>query len=90
MQRMSNQFVWSCILQSDSLIQHRALLCMQYSFARGAILIEKIIPLTAGCPVEFFEKVVAYIPACKIFLQKGPHSSEKVFHDFETLCTAFL
>ena len=33
------------------------------------------------------------IPACKIFLQKGPHSSEKVFmilkHNPE-MCTAFL
>ena len=89
MQRMSNQFVWSCMLQSDSLIQNRALLCMQYSFervqcpfinvwymfwnvpfnmkqpsiARSATLIEKINPLTAGCPVAFFEKIVAYLHA---------------------------
>ena len=32
MQRMSNQFVSSCMLQSDNLIQNRALLCMLYSF----------------------------------------------------------
>lgn len=118
MQRMSNQFVWSCMLQSDSLIQNRALLCMQYSFervqcpfvnvwymlwnvpfnmkqpsiARSAILIEKINPLTAGCPVAFFETVVAYLHA-RFSYKRGHIPLRKFFmilkHNPE-MCTAFL
>ena len=64
----------------------------QPSIARSAILIEKINPLTAGCPVAFFEKVVAYLHA-RFSYKRGHILLRKFFmilkHNPE-MCTAFL